>query len=247
MARPLVRARCGSAGRGRRRRGDPRHLQPRGAATDRHVRPGAPLPRRPASWLASPVRRVRGRRRRPPDGDGHYDQVRRLRVLVALQGAGGVPHDGGGLGLRAAATARAAASARPCSSALLDVAEASGFHAVMARIEAGGERLPGPARGVRVRAGRRRAGGRPQVQPLARRGGDAVPAAGPPTALTGTTVSAASKRTGASKSPARGPPQGGERRPAGEQDQDHVGDRPPGVPTERRRRVEDDEAVQVAR
>ena len=52
---------------------------------------------------------------------------------------------------------------------LLEVARASGFHAVMARIEAGGDGVAGAPRPLRLRARGDRARGRPQVQPLARR------------------------------------------------------------------------------
>ena len=52
---------------------------------------------------------------------------------------------------------------------LVDIARDSGFHTVIARIEAGGDGVAGAARGVRLRAGRRRTPGRPQVRPLARR------------------------------------------------------------------------------
>ena len=61
---------------------------------------------------------------------------------------------------------------------LLDAAEASGFHAVMARIEAGGDGVPGAARGVRLPPDRDRAGGGPEVQPLAGHRPHAVPPAG---------------------------------------------------------------------
>ena len=57
---------------------------------------------------------------------------------------------------------------------VVDVARASGFHAVMARIEASGDGQPGPPRPVRLRARRHRARGRPQVRPLARRRRDAA-------------------------------------------------------------------------
>ena len=61
-------------------------------------------------------------------------------------------------------------------SRLVEIAAVSGFHAVMARIEASGAALPRPPRQVRVRARRHRAPGRPQVQSLARRRRHATPA-----------------------------------------------------------------------
>ena len=59
-------------------------------------------------------------------------------------------------------------------SALLDAAEASGFHSVMARVEAGGVASPSAPRVLRIPGGRRRARGRAQVQPLARHRPDAM-------------------------------------------------------------------------
>ena len=69
------------------------------------------------------------------DGDRRRGRV---RLAVAVQGPGRLPHDRRGLGLRRPRAAAARASARPLLTRLLDVARASGFHAVIARIEASG-------------------------------------------------------------------------------------------------------------
>ncbi len=53
---------------------------------------------------------------------------------------------------------------------LVRLAQAHGFHAVFAAHRRRTRGVHQPAPGVRVRAGRRRAGGRPQVRALARRG-----------------------------------------------------------------------------
>ena len=127
------------------------------------------------SSSGSPIATVRSRRSspsiRPTSG-----RRRRLRLAVAVQGAGRLPHQRRGLGLRAprpqrpghrqADRQRAAASRR-------------GFGLPRrVRPDLGGERgLDRPAPVVRVRAGRHRARGRPQVQPLARRRHHASPPA----------------------------------------------------------------------
>ena len=57
---------------------------------------------------------------------------------------------------------------------LLRLAESHGFHSVIARIAGEQRRVDRAARRVRVRARGHRTRGRPQVRPLARRGGDAA-------------------------------------------------------------------------
>ena len=59
---------------------------------------------------------------------------------------------------------------------LLRLAESHGFHSVIARIAGSNDASIALHAGVRVRARGHRTRGRPQVRPLARRGGDAAPA-----------------------------------------------------------------------
>ena len=59
---------------------------------------------------------------------------------------------------------------------LLRLAQAHGFHTVIARISGGNDGVDRAARGLRVRDRRHRARGRPQVRPLARRRRDAADA-----------------------------------------------------------------------
>ena len=74
--------------------GDPGHLQPRGHDGDQHVRPGPPVARRPGGVAGGPHRRLLGDRRpRRRRGRG-------VRLALAVQGAGGLRHDGRGLGVR---------------------------------------------------------------------------------------------------------------------------------------------------
>ena len=53
---------------------------------------------------------------------------------------------------------------------LVRLAEQYGYHSVVARIVGGHDASIGAARGARLRAGRRRARGRPEARPVARRG-----------------------------------------------------------------------------
>ena len=138
-----------------------RDLQPRGPPLDGHLRPRAPAPARPAQLAGQPI----GRLQRPGGRVG--GRGRRLCLGVAVQGAGGLPDDGRGLRVRAA-DRHGLGIGRSLLLAVLDAAEASGFHAVMARIEAGGAASRALPRGLRLPPRRRRAGGRPEVQPLAR-------------------------------------------------------------------------------
>ena len=118
----------------RRRRGDPRDLQPRGARRRRARSTSSPASlAEQEAWLAARSGAFSAIVAVDDAGDG-----RRVRLAVAVQGAGRLPHDGRGLGLRRPRPRRARASGRLLLTRLLDVARASGFHAVMARIEAGG-------------------------------------------------------------------------------------------------------------
>ena len=112
-------------------------------------------------WIADRIGRLRGDRRRRSDDERRR---RRLRLAVAVQGAGRLPHQRRGLGLRAPRPRRPGhrqAAARP---SCCDVARGIGLPRRV-RPHRGRQRgLDRAAQAVRLRAGRHRARGRPQVQ-----------------------------------------------------------------------------------
>ena len=141
VRRPWSRAVQHPPGHARRRRGHPGHLQPRGRdarrprstwSRGRSAEQRAWLGDRSGAFSAVVAdARRRGGRASPP--------CRRTR-----SGPPTAPRSR--TRSTCAATSTAGASAGPCSSACSTWPPRSGFHAVMARIEAGGDGVAGPAR-----------------------------------------------------------------------------------------------------
>ena len=147
-----------------RRRCAARDLQRRGARIDGDVRSSAPDARRAARRGSTSIRA--GTRRSSP-----IDATARSVGFASLSPYRPRPAystDGRGLDLRAARPARPGVG-RLLLGDLVDLARDHGFHSVIGRIVGDHDASIALHARLRIRAGRPRARGRPQVQPLARR------------------------------------------------------------------------------
>ena len=149
-----------------------------------HVRPGSADAGRTARMAGRALRCVLRRRRHPARASPmSWSASRRCRRTR------NAPRTGRPWRIRCTCRGSTAAwaSARALMHHVIDVARDSGFHSIVARIEASSEASRGAARIGRLRSGRRRTRGRAQVQPMARRRHHAVDAliAPPATPSTG--------------------------------------------------------------